>query len=440
LNATALQGSLFEQIFDPNKFREWMVSSSLRSLTAEQLSTPFSLLSNSQIAGLFLSNPTDSQLNAINNSFPGFYSKWLSIEADTSVDIDDIQSDELWPGFIAAYKTGTVSSWSTAVITALTTDQVRELTFSQISALNSQQLANFTALQFGAIEAFDLPTITTQEWTAISTAQINSLTAESAQALRTAQVAALKTAQVAALSSGGVLLLASGQIPALSTATIVLLPDAFLSDDSQSHFLNEHQIVGFATNQLSPLSPEQFANLFPDPALLLKFSPDQMAVLSPANAAAAFDALVNENEYANELPAFGSKVSRLTTAQLQAFSSDQLARWDAWEWTFFSSQQISALSTSHIRALASDFSGPHTEPIKGLGLTTAQVSGLRTEHMAALSTAQISNFTPFQLQVLTSTQWNALSTAQVGALANDEADGLAPYQIEGLTTWQVRIF
>jgi hypothetical protein len=123
-------------------------------------------------------------------------------------------------------------------------------------------------------------------------------------------------------------------------------------------------MTGFTVSQLSALTSNNFAELFSSASAKI-IAADKIAWLSPANAATTFGDLVEDNKSSNAVQDFGSKVSKLSATQLGAFSPEQLAAWDAWEWTFFSSQQIAAFSTSQITALASVFNDEQSREVKG---------------------------------------------------------------------------
>ncbi|HVR51429.1 MAG TPA: heme utilization protein, partial [Pseudorhodoferax sp.] len=113
----------------------------------------------------------------------------------------------------------------------------------------------------------------------------------------------------------------------------------------------------------------------------------------------------------------------LTTAQIAALETGDLAA--------LRTTQIAALSTTAIAALT-------TAQIEAL--TTAQVASLSTRSIAALTTAQVAALETRDLVVLSTTQIRALETSDLLALSTAQVKAFTTTQVHALTTTQIGAF
>ena len=166
--------------------------------------------------------------------------------------------------------------------------------------------------------------------------------------------------------------------------------------------------------------PDFFSNLAIDPSFI-SFSAAQVSALSVAQI--------------NGLGA-GAAFSALSTGQVFAFTTSQVASLNTQSLTSLSQEQVYALSATQVAAL-STANVAALKQVQLVALGTTQSAALTVSQLSAFSTAQIGALLPKNFAALSNAALAAISTAQTLALGTAQVVSLSTRQLSLIGTGQV---
>ncbi|WP_200152685.1 beta strand repeat-containing protein [Chromatium okenii] len=309
----------------------------------------------------------------------------------------------------------------------MTPTQVANLTTSQIAKLQSSDVAALTPAmidamdvisgdgQFEALTSKQIIGLSNLAVAALSSTQLNQLTTATFAALTKTQVAYISTGQISGIDSNHIKALTSVQITGLTTGEIAKLTASQLSQLSTASVaaLSSSQIGAF----VDPVNKSIGADVTGTVAGL---TPTQFAALSST----ALPGLDNADITTKDATAGWLGV---TTAQLAALTSKQIAGLAVDDVARLTAEQLNALNTGAFAALTKN---------QVAAINSTQVSALDDAHLGALTSAQASGLTLNAMGKLLVSQIDALSAAAVGVLSSAQLSALADGVVKGFTADQ----
>lgn len=245
------------------------------------------------------------------------------------------------------------------------------------------------------------------------------------------------------------------EIPDISSYKLVL--EAVNAQNMPSKIFVNQRIRNFSKGTTddsfaavcTPVQLEDFAEDSPDPgSSYYRTSMVEIVVRTPEMLQTAFDSIIYEVKKlvadlealedlsSEEVYNIGATIeptgiSNLTTAQVSALTSNQIAALSTAEVSELTSTQIAALQTTQIVAL---------ESAQIAAFTTDQVKALSTTQIAAIEVRDIPSLTTAQVETLSTAQVKALTTAQLAAMEPEDVAAVSPAAIGQLSTDQIKAF